>query len=204
MKLPKLDFHNRKTQLAAGAVAAVTAFALYRRHVANATGAAGATSGTTVAGNGSLTDPLASAAFGQAATESNIVSDIQPQLDQLAKLISGLQTAPTQPTPAPPAPKPAPNPVTTKKTILPVLHAGDFLPSVLGSSKDLLSIGSVGAGEVFSGHNVAAGAPVYYLTPGSTTAKQGIGAKAPAGTKVFTLASLKQYVAPATTKYTLK
>lgn len=201
MKLKAPNFKDRKTQLAAGGAAAVVAFALYKRHVA------GAATGSTAAGVAStgLTDPIASAAFGQASLENSIVSDLQPQLDQLAKEISGLQAGnPKPPNPPPVVPPVGPRkppthvplpPRTVTKPILGILNPDDFLHSLGGTSKDLLSIGSIGPGGLFSGHNVGGHAPVYFETPGSAVAVQGL-SKPPAGTKVFTLQSLKAYVSP--------
>lgn len=192
MKLP--NFKDRKTQLAAGGAAAVVAYALYRRKVAPA--GSDTTSGSTTAANGSLTDPVAAAALGQASTETNIVSDLQPLLEQLQQSITGLQSSPTTPPVAPPVKKPAPTPSTITKHILPVLNPGNFVPTFLRGSKDLLGLGTIGAGGVFTGQNVTGGAPVYFLEPGATSAHQGMRGTEPAGTKLFTLASLKSYVSP--------
>jgi len=182
MKLP--DLHDKKTQLALGGAGAVVAFALYRKHVANAA-AASSSSGT-------VTDPTATQAFDASTLENGIVGDLQPEIDSLAAQLAGLK--PGSPAPTPPGKKPP------TKTKLPPVNATQFPVSIPASGlpgDPFVGLGVLGANGSFTGHNVVGGAPVYALE-GNTAVQNFDPRKLPKGTRLVTLKKFAAYINPAT------
>jgi hypothetical protein len=185
MKFPHLNFHDRKTQLGLGGAGAVAALALYRKH---AKGAANPSA------TGTVTDPVATAAFDASSIENGIVGDLQPQIDSLAAQLAGLKPSSPKPAP-PPSKKPPPK---KKPAALPPVNASQF-PLVIpknGLPNDpLVDLGIIGPGAMFTGHNVKNGAPVYALVGGQAVQNFDPKKLAP-GTHLETLKRFAAYIDP--------
>lgn len=204
MKLPKFDIHDKKTQVGLAGAGGVVALALYRKHAA-----AAASSGTGV------TDPVAAQALDASTIENGIVGDLQPQIDNLAAQLAGLK--PSSPTPASPTAKPrtpaqviaalrstpwgsgSPVPATNPR---PAINAAAYPVNISANGlpgDPLVTLGIIGPGAIFTGHNVGGGAPVYAIV--GNQAVQGFNPSTlPAGTRLATLQKFQSYIAPATTK----
>lgn len=194
MKLP--DLHDRKTQLALGGAGAVVAFALYKRHAA-AAASASSTTGTA----GSLTDPVASAAFDASTIETNVVGDLQPQIDSLSAQLAGVKPGLPGPAGPPGAPgkaaTPTPPPTVKKPTSaasFPVKIPKNGLPG-----DPLVDLGIVGPGAIFTGRNVKGGAPVYAII-GNSAVQNFDPKKLAPGTHLATLKAFASSIVPKVVK----
>ncbi len=196
MPLHLPDLKNKRTQLALGGAGAVVAFALYRRSHAKSSSSSSAPSST-------LSDPLASAAFGTAAIENDVYGALEPQIAALAAQIQHLHPGPTPvPKPKPPTqpgkqggPVKPPNFGKIDANLFPKAFAYNALPA-----GDLTTLGVIsGAGGMFTGHNVAGGAPVYAELGPYGVAVQGFDAKElPVGTKLVTPSIFSSLLSPNT------
>ncbi len=198
-KLPNLS--DKRTQLVAGGAGAVVVFALYKRSKA------AKSSPSSVPAGSSVTDPLASAAFGTAAIENDVYGSLLPQIEALQRQIAGLKVG--NPAPKPPVPpKPPTQPGKQGGPVKPSPWPGaridpNLFPRALVLNQlpagDLTTLGTVGPGGLFTGHNVAGGAPVYAVLGPYGTAVQGFDAKELApGTRLVTPSIFKSLISGAT------